>query len=110
MVKNKELKVKGQKEVEIEEGEFDIKKSKTRITTYIDYSNYTNLIIEAKGKDIGYQTLLNQIIKAYFETNNDQYISNHSSRERLVTHKELEEAIEKFKATLDIAKKKKHSA
>lgn len=46
--------------------DLDIKKSKIRITTMIDFPIYESLKEEAEQRGMGYQTLLNEILKARF--------------------------------------------
>jgi hypothetical protein len=54
------------RDVKISDEELDLKKSKIRITTMIDYPVYEALKESAKARGIGYQTLLNNILKARF--------------------------------------------
>lgn len=45
--------------------DLDMKKAKIRITTMIDANVYDALKLEASGKDIGYQTLINSILSKH---------------------------------------------
>jgi predicted DNA binding CopG/RHH family protein len=54
--------------IEFDESEFDSKHVKVRITTMIDEDILTNLKKHAESKGQKYQTLLNQVLRAFTES------------------------------------------
>ncbi len=50
---------------ELIDGDLDIKESKVRITTMVDFMVLENLRAEASHKGIGYQTLINMILNEH---------------------------------------------
>lgn len=72
--------------------DLDIKKSKIRITTMIDYSIYEALKQKAEVQGEKYQTLLNKILKDYIKSA-DKNVSQSDGQDSLIEkmNKQLKE-------------------
>jgi predicted DNA binding CopG/RHH family protein len=89
--------------VELSDDDLDMKKAKIRITTMIDYPIYELLKAEAAEKNIGYQTLLNEILSERFFPKSENFSTVRLSEE------ELEEIARRVTTKLSKPKGKKLS-
>lgn len=86
-IKNKDIKFG---DVEIDDSEFEPRNVKVRITTFIDQDILIDLRKISKTKGQKYQTLLNQILRAFCERRKSKKIASvEEKRIRQIVQEEL---------------------
>ena len=76
--------------LELDDQEFESKNVKVRITTYIDEDILLALKKLAKQRGDKYQSLLNSILRSYFETNSKKPAKITEQKIRQIVQEELE--------------------